>query len=509
MTKMEDEAISGEESKVAVPEIDVANDGSGEASFPERRPQDMQKDSVPPTTCTSCNEDILDKYYMKIDDRCWHEKCVHCSGCQQTFSESCFSKHSKLYCKECYKQIQFCCYRCNRTISGEEYVMRVGKDSYHIDCFLCDYCNLPLRSGDEFHSLFESMKRKICCKKCYDMDDVSNLKVTGSDSDESMSRDDVFSPAMPSFIGSPTHAYGRQMQDFYSNQTTTHLQEIGICSKNGKSPTTPGMMPTGDSKRTKRPRTILTTAQRRKFKASFEISQKPCRKVRETLANETGLTPRVVQVWFQNQRAKMKKMARRQNQGEGGTRRKKKKDVDSDSENELPSSPGSYTSAPTPHQSQYYGEYQSPRSVQSTPTQEDNGRRVFSPSYHQGFNHVDVPFDEFPRLPHPLVDQSYISAPNPGTHSPNELEIHKMLHERIAVSQGHDLHQAARDVLNHPNEMNGTHYANESMHDHFMSQHPQEVIDLQNEHPLGVPSSAGVSNPIDSLMYMQSNFFST
>ncbi len=55
----------------------------------------------------------------------------------------------------------------------------------------------------------------------------------------------------------------------------------------------------------KRPRTILTTAQRRAFKASFEISQKPCRKVRETLAKETGLSVRIVQVWFQNQRAKV------------------------------------------------------------------------------------------------------------------------------------------------------------------------------------------------------------
>lgn len=35
----------------------------------------------------------------------------------------------------------------------------------------------------------------------------------------------------------------------------------------------------------KRPRTILTTAQRRAFKASFEISQKPCRKV--SVANVT------------------------------------------------------------------------------------------------------------------------------------------------------------------------------------------------------------------------------
>ena len=32
----------------------------------------------------------------------------------------------------------------------------------------------------------------------------------------------------------------------------------------------------------KRPRTILTTAQRRQIKASFEISPKPSRKVKET-----------------------------------------------------------------------------------------------------------------------------------------------------------------------------------------------------------------------------------
>ncbi|KAK9499598.1 hypothetical protein O3M35_002613 [Rhynocoris fuscipes] len=61
----------------------------------------------------------------------------------------------------------------------------------------------------------------------------------------------------------------------------------------------------------KRPRTILTTQQRRAFKASFEISPKPCRKVREGLAKDTGLSVRIVQVWFQNQRAKMKKMQKK------------------------------------------------------------------------------------------------------------------------------------------------------------------------------------------------------
>lgn len=49
----------------------------------------------------------------------------------------------------------------------------------------------------------------------------------------------------------------------------------------------------------KRPRTILTTQQRRAFKASFELSPKPCRKVREGLAHDTGLSVRIVQVCTQ------------------------------------------------------------------------------------------------------------------------------------------------------------------------------------------------------------------
>lgn len=41
-----------------------------------------------------------------------------------------------------------------------------------------------------------------------------------------------------------------------------------------------GSLKEEESKRPKRPRTILTTQQRRTFKASFEVSSKPCRKVR-------------------------------------------------------------------------------------------------------------------------------------------------------------------------------------------------------------------------------------
>jgi len=108
----------------------------------------------------------------------------------------------------------------------------------------------------------------------------------------------------------------------------------------------------------KRPRTILTTQQRRAFKASFEMSPKPCRKIREGLAKDTGLSVRIVQVlhngdtaamplrfphlalvalichfvswsllsggfvrqvWFQNQRAKMKKIQKKARDNKAGS----------------------------------------------------------------------------------------------------------------------------------------------------------------------------------------------
>ena len=58
----------------------------------------------------------------------------------------------------------------------------------------------------------------------------------------------------------------------------------------------------------KRPRTTITAKQLDTLKAAYQISPKPSRHVREQLSQETGLEIRVVQVWFQNRRAKDKRM---------------------------------------------------------------------------------------------------------------------------------------------------------------------------------------------------------
>ncbi|KRY26084.1 LIM homeobox transcription factor 1-beta.1, partial [Trichinella spiralis] len=51
----------------------------------------------------------------------------------------------------------------------------------------------------------------------------------------------------------------------------------------------------------------LTSHQRKTFKASFEVSAKPCRKVREALAKETGLSVRVVQMKKLHRKSEYKK----------------------------------------------------------------------------------------------------------------------------------------------------------------------------------------------------------
>uniref|UniRef100_H3CC20 LIM homeobox transcription factor 1, alpha n=1 Tax=Tetraodon nigroviridis TaxID=99883 RepID=H3CC20_TETNG len=148
------------------------------------------------------------------------------------------------------------CGGCAEAISHTELVMRVGAAVFHLRCFTCSVCSCRLQTGDRC-VLREG--QLLCAREDYHR-----------------------------CLASPTSSYTEQTE-----QRVLKSSRASVL---------------------KAPRTILTKQQRRTFKASFEVSSKPCRKVRETLAAETGLSVRVVQVWFQNQRAKMKKLARTQEQ---------------------------------------------------------------------------------------------------------------------------------------------------------------------------------------------------
>ncbi|XP_070845069.1 LIM/homeobox protein LMX-1.2-like [Chaetodon trifascialis] len=226
--------------------------------------------------CEGCTQIISDRFLMRVNDASWHEECLQCAACHQPLTATCYTRNTKLYCKADYQQLFATkCSGCLEKIAPTEFVMRALETVYHLSCFCCCVCERQLCKGDEF----VLKEGQLLCKSDYERekDLLSTVSLDNSDSDKSEDENlDVKSEKCP--------ASGKGSDD----------------SK--------------DPRRPKRPRTILTTQQRRAFKASFEVSSKPCRKVRETLAAETGLSVRVVQVWFQNQRAKMKKLARRQQQ---------------------------------------------------------------------------------------------------------------------------------------------------------------------------------------------------
>ncbi|XP_074546517.1 LIM/homeobox protein LMX-1.2-like [Halichoeres trimaculatus] len=224
--------------------------------------------------CEGCTRVISDRFLLRVNGASWHEECLQCAACQQPLTATCYCRDSKLYCREDYRRLfSTKCSGCLEKIAPTEFVIRALESVYHLSCFCCCICERQLLKGDQF----VLKDGQLLCKSDYERekDLFSAASLDCSDSDKSDDED----------------------------------------GKSDKGPAAgKGSDDSKDPRRPKRPRTILTTQQRRAFKASFEVSSKPCRKVRETLAAETGLSVRVVQVWFQNQRAKMKKLARRQQQ---------------------------------------------------------------------------------------------------------------------------------------------------------------------------------------------------
>ncbi|RDD39885.1 LIM homeobox transcription factor 1-beta [Trichoplax sp. H2] len=241
--------------------------------------------------CTGCNQLIQDKFLLKVADDLWHEDCLRCYKCTQPLSKSCYIKDHKLYCKEDYdKLFGTRCDGCGRIIaSKQELVMKALKKVYHVTCFFCQICKRQLKRGDEYIL----KDTKLYCRADYDKitnpsfanvawneEDIVNadLSLAILEEEEEEEEEEEGSPSMDN----------KRKTDSYEDQ----------------------------SNNAKRQRTVLNPQQRKLFHDSFEKSSKPGKEVRDELSRKTGLSARVVQVWFQNQRAKLKK----ENQETKGTR---------------------------------------------------------------------------------------------------------------------------------------------------------------------------------------------
>ncbi|KAH8242323.1 hypothetical protein KR032_000546 [Drosophila birchii] len=213
--------------------------------------------ATPTSQCAHCCQPICDRYIMRVVENSFHEGCLKCTACSLHLVHSCYAREGKLYCRLDYERlyIRNRCLGCGHKIAADELVMRCHENVFHLKCFACVVCGALLKKGEQY----VVKQGQLFCRFDYEKE-VEML----------------------------------QGYDFYGDEL---------------------FPPKLDGRRgPKRPRTILNTQQRRAFKASFEVSPKPCRKVRENLAKETGLSLRIVQVWFQNQRAKVKKIQKKAKQ---------------------------------------------------------------------------------------------------------------------------------------------------------------------------------------------------
>lgn len=262
--------------------------------------------------CAACAGRILDRYYLLAVDKQWHMQCLKCCECKLPLDSevSCFAKDGNIYCKDDYYR-RFAvkrCARCHTGISASAMVMRARELVYHLSCFTCATCSTPLTTGDHF-GMKDAM---VYCRSHYETM-LQTEHVMGL---------------------SPYHHQSSPMPGSSPPQHTPYYNGVGAVQK-GRPRKRKSPNPENDyqgypldsehdlnsdqytQQRTKRMRTSFKHHQLRTMKSYFGLNHNPDAKDLKQLAQKTGLTKRVLQVWFQNARAKYRRSLTKGKDGDG------------------------------------------------------------------------------------------------------------------------------------------------------------------------------------------------
>ncbi|XP_070701963.1 LIM/homeobox protein Awh-like [Pempheris klunzingeri] len=260
-----------------VDEAERAELGGGPAGVEESAAADDTPTVVSiqePMTCAGCGEQVCDRFFLLAAGRVWHGVCLRCSQCQcelQTHP-SLYWRDGNIYCQQDYCRM-FAggqCARCFQPIPASDLVMRSGELAFHPHCFSCQECDVKLMPGN----LYSVHGQNLYCQSHYhgdgsvplthDLQPQPNLK----DGESSEGEESVSSPEP-------------RLDD--------------------------GVMGGRTSRRTKRIRTCFRSEQLRALESYFTQKHNPDGKDWTCLSHKTGLPKRVLQVWFQNARAKLRR----------------------------------------------------------------------------------------------------------------------------------------------------------------------------------------------------------
>ncbi|XP_077414075.1 LIM/homeobox protein Lhx8-like isoform X2 [Vanacampus margaritifer] len=209
--------------------------------------------------CSSCCQEIVDRYLLKVNNLCWHIRCLSCCVCKTSLGRhvSCYIKERQIFCKlDYFRKYGTRCTRCGRNIHTSDWVRQAKGNTFHMACFSCTTCKRQLTTGEECGLL----ENRVFCRPHYDvmMENMNRSK------ENDQSKID-----------------GEQVAATDDSSTMTRPA--------------------------KRARTSFTGDQLQVMQTQFSQDNNPDAQTLQKLSERTGLSRRVIQVWFQNCRARQKK----------------------------------------------------------------------------------------------------------------------------------------------------------------------------------------------------------
>ncbi|KAK2721173.1 insulin gene enhancer protein ISL-1-like [Artemia franciscana] len=259
--------------------------------------------------CAGCGNQITDQYILRVSpDLEWHATCLRCVECRQVLDETCtcYVRNGKTYCRTDYlKFFGAKCAKCGDIFKRTDLVMRARSNVYHVQCFRCTSCSRQLVPGDEFALRSDG----LYCREDHETDIIgsetnnnktfSSLQLTKQVNGSSRGTDSALSVETGGLNVNSSNDSNSGLDDDSCSETVISPKSLkdGSNRKNGSS---------NDGKPT-RVRTVLNEKQLHTLRTCYGANPRPDALMKEQLVEMTGLSPRVIRVWFQNKRCKDKK----------------------------------------------------------------------------------------------------------------------------------------------------------------------------------------------------------
>uniref|UniRef100_A0A5S6R0G8 Uncharacterized protein n=1 Tax=Trichuris muris TaxID=70415 RepID=A0A5S6R0G8_TRIMR len=265
--------------------------------------------SPPMKVCFACHENITDQFYLHVADHCWHIQCLQCCVCNTPLESSltCFTRNGLIFCKEDYfKQFAKRCTRCRRLLSPRDLVMRAKDSVFHVCCFTCVVCSAQLQKGDYFGLTDSGLL--YCNVHCNQWLMAKHVKSTGWQEIADVPPKDhanvlIHEEKVPMRQKGRT----RRKRSLREQDKRAPAECQGSSEKSSEETSQGSDQCNTVGIRPKRMRTSFKQQQLRTMRAYFQLNHNPDAKDLKHLAQKTGLTKRILQVWFQNARAKFRR----------------------------------------------------------------------------------------------------------------------------------------------------------------------------------------------------------